>query len=80
MAVAHRVEVVFAEDGKLSLDRLPFRAGALVEVTITPAGTDEDDCRAGAVGRHGSPLRPPHRTRRPGRLGRGEMMILDTHV
>jgi hypothetical protein len=36
---AHRVEVVLTEDGKLSLDRLPFRAGQAVEVIVLPAPT-----------------------------------------
>jgi hypothetical protein len=37
MTPAHRVEAVLAEDGKLSLDRLPFRAGQTVEVIVLPA-------------------------------------------
>lgn len=41
MTVAHRTEVVLAEDGKLSLERLPFRAGQAVEVIVLPlAGPD----------------------------------------
>lgn len=30
MTPAHRVEVVLSEDGKLSIDRFPFRAGQVV--------------------------------------------------
>jgi hypothetical protein len=37
MTPAHRIEVVLAEDGKLSLDQLPFRAGQIVEVIVLPA-------------------------------------------
>jgi hypothetical protein len=37
MTPAHRIEVVLAEDGKLLLDNLPFRAGQMVEVIILPA-------------------------------------------
>jgi hypothetical protein len=37
MTPAHRIEVVLAEDGKLLLDHLPFRAGQAVEVIILPA-------------------------------------------
>jgi hypothetical protein len=33
---AHRIELVLTEDGKLSLDRLPFRAGQAVEITVLP--------------------------------------------
>ncbi len=36
MTSAHRIEVVLSEDGKLSLDRLPFRAGQVVEVIVLP--------------------------------------------
>ncbi len=37
MIPAHRMEVVLQEDGKLSLDNLPFRAGQAVEVIVLPA-------------------------------------------
>lgn len=36
MTPAHRIEVILTEDGKLSLDRLPFRAGQAVEVIVLP--------------------------------------------
>lgn len=36
MTPAHRIETVLCEDGKLSLERLPFRAGQTVEVIILP--------------------------------------------
>jgi hypothetical protein len=36
MIPAHRMEAVLAEDGKLLLDHLPFRAGQAVEVIILP--------------------------------------------
>jgi hypothetical protein len=37
MIPAHRTEAVLSEDGKLSLDNLPFRAGQAVEVIVLPA-------------------------------------------
>jgi hypothetical protein len=37
MTPAHRIEAVLAEDGKLLLDHLPFRAGQAVEVIVLPA-------------------------------------------
>ena len=37
MTPAHRTETVLTEDGKLSLDHLPFRAGQAVEVIVMPA-------------------------------------------
>lgn len=37
MTPAHRIEAVLAEDGKLSLDHLPFRAGQAVEVIVLAA-------------------------------------------
>jgi hypothetical protein len=37
MTPAHRTEAVLSEDGKLSLDNLPFRAGQAVEVIVRPA-------------------------------------------
>ncbi|HET6575234.1 MAG TPA: hypothetical protein VFG68_16630 [Fimbriiglobus sp.] len=36
MTPAHRTEAVLAEDVKLSLDNLPFRAGQAVEVVVLP--------------------------------------------
>lgn len=37
MTPAHRIELVLTEDGKLSLEQLPFRAGQAVEVIVLPA-------------------------------------------
>lgn len=34
MTPAHRTETILTEDGKLSLDQLPFLAGQAVEVII----------------------------------------------
>lgn len=39
MTPAHRIEAVLTEDGKLSLDRLPFHAGQTVEVIVVPVPT-----------------------------------------
>ena len=36
MTLAHRTESVLTADGKLVLDRLPFRAGETVEVIVLP--------------------------------------------
>lgn len=35
--VAHRVETTLQQDGKLSLDNLPFHAGEAVEIIILAA-------------------------------------------
>ncbi len=37
MTLAHRIEVVLTEDGKVLLDQLPFRAGQAVEIIVLPA-------------------------------------------
>jgi hypothetical protein len=37
MTLAHRIEAVLSEDGKLLLDHLPFQAGQAVEVIVLPA-------------------------------------------
>ena len=37
MPPTHRIDAVIAEDGKLSLDHLPFRAGQVVEVSVSAA-------------------------------------------
>ena len=37
MTLAHRIEAVLLEDGKLLLDHLPFLAGQVVEVIVLPA-------------------------------------------
>lgn len=36
MIPAHRIEAILSEDGKLSLDHLPFQAGQVVEVIVLP--------------------------------------------
>ncbi|MSR51823.1 MAG: hypothetical protein EXS09_00865 [Gemmataceae bacterium] len=38
----HRVRTTLREDGKLSLDHLPFRSGDDVDVTVIPALTAVD--------------------------------------
>ncbi len=35
--MAHRIETTLQQDGKLSLDNLPFNAGEAVEIIILPA-------------------------------------------
>jgi hypothetical protein len=41
MVPAHRIDVVLKEDGRLTLDNLPFRAGQTVEVIVLPAAGSE---------------------------------------
>jgi hypothetical protein len=58
MTPAHRIEAVLAEDGKLSLDNLPFRAGQAVEVIVLPAAqtlTPPDHPLRGTVLRYDRP-------------------------
>ena len=60
MTPAHRVELVLTEDGKLSLDRLPFRAGQAVEVIVlpVPAARPVATSIRGAVVRYDRPTEP----------------------
>jgi hypothetical protein len=60
MIPPHRIEVVLAEDGKLLLDGLPFRAGQAVEVIILPANRPAPPAQAlrGTVLRYDRPTDP----------------------
>lgn len=62
MTPAHRTEVVLTEDGKLSLDRLPFRAGQALEVIVrpvpAPAPTPDTHPLRGSVVRYDRPTDP----------------------
>jgi hypothetical protein len=60
MTIAHRTEVVLSEDGKLSLERLPFRAGQAVEVIVLPVlgPTSAAVSLRGAVLRYDRPTEP----------------------
>jgi hypothetical protein len=60
MTLAHRTEVVLSEDGKLSLERLPFRVGQAVEVIILPIRGPAPDAPSlhGAVIRYDRPTDP----------------------
>jgi hypothetical protein len=60
MTLAHRVEAVVSEDGKLILDHLPFRAGQKVEVAILPINhaTDPSPALRGTVLRYDQPTAP----------------------
>jgi hypothetical protein len=49
----HRVETTVGDDGTLTLDDLPFRAGQQVEVLILPRA----DATAGRGPLHGTPVR-----------------------
>lgn len=60
MTLAHRTEVVLAQDGKLSLENLPFRAGQAVEVIVLPTlyPTPADHPLRGMVVRYDRPTDP----------------------
>jgi hypothetical protein len=60
MTLAHRIEAVLLEDGKLSLESLPFRAGQLVEVIVLPATqpVPPDHPLRGAILRYERPTEP----------------------
>ncbi len=60
MAPAHRIEAVLLEDGKLSLDHLPFRAGQAVEVIVLPIArpTPTGHSLRGTVLRYDQPTAP----------------------
>ena len=61
MTPAHRTEAVLSEDGKLSLDNLPFRAGQTVEVIVLPAASPPasgDHPLRGSVLRYDRPTEP----------------------
>jgi hypothetical protein len=61
MTPAHRTEAVLTEDGKLSLDNLPFRAGQTVEVIVLPATSPTapgDHPLRGSVLRYDRPTEP----------------------
>lgn len=54
MTPAHRIETVLTEDGKLSLNNLPFQVGQAVEVIVLPI---PNRARASAQSLHGTVLR-----------------------
>ena len=60
MTVAHRIEAVLAEDGKLSLERLPFQAGQVVEIIVLPVNrtTTPSEVLRGTVLRYDRPTDP----------------------
>jgi len=61
MTPTHRIETVLLEDGKLSLDNLPFRAGQTVEVIVLPAArpaTSAGHPLRGMVLRYDDPTTP----------------------
>ena len=60
MTPAHRIEIILSEDGKLSLDQLPFRAGQAVEVIVLPITCldSEDDSLHGKLLRYDRPTEP----------------------
>jgi hypothetical protein len=60
MTPAHRIEAVLAEDGKLLLEHLPFRAGQAVEVIVLPAAlpTPARHALQGTVLRYDQPTAP----------------------
>lgn len=61
MIPAHRIDAVLMEDGKLSLDNLPFRAGQAVEVIVLPAarsGASTERPLRGMVRQYDQPTDP----------------------
>jgi hypothetical protein len=60
MTLAHRIEAVLSEDGKLVLDHLPFRAGQKVEVIVLPVShaTSPSSALRGAILRYDQPTAP----------------------
>lgn len=60
MTPAHRIELVLTEDGKLSLDRLPFRAGQTVEIILLPTPTPVSSAHPlrGTVVKYDRPTEP----------------------
>ncbi len=60
MTLAHRIEAVLSEDGKLLLNQLPFRAGQAVEIIILPANspTPAGQALQGTVLRYDRPTDP----------------------
>lgn len=60
--VAHRVEIVMKEDGRLVLPDLPFRAGQRVEVIVLEgqglAGNEDWKSLRGSVSRYVDPTEP----------------------
>jgi hypothetical protein len=60
MSSAHHIETVLSEDGKLSLDHLPFHAGHAVEVIVLPRiiGGAPDPGLRGVVLRFDRPTEP----------------------
>lgn len=57
---AHRIELILTEDGKLSLDRLPFQTGQTVEVIVLPIPATRPAAGSvrGAVVRYDQPTDP----------------------
>jgi hypothetical protein len=61
MTLAHRIEAVLSENGKLSLDNLPFRAGQAVEIIILPSASSpaaQGHPLSGMVLRYDRPTEP----------------------
>lgn len=60
MTLAHRIEAVLSEDGKLLLDHLPFQAGQTVEVIVLPLSraTASSPALRGTVLRYDQPTVP----------------------
>lgn len=52
--------VVLQDDGKLTLDSLPFHAGDTVEVIMLPraSGTNQQECLRGSVITYKDPFAP----------------------
>lgn len=55
---AHRVEMIVAQDGILTLQDLPFNAGDRVEVIILPLTDTPANPLRGSVARYDDPFEP----------------------
>jgi hypothetical protein len=65
MIPAHRIELLLVEDGKLSLENLPFRAGQAVAAIVLPApqpATPGSHPLRGMVLRYDRPTEPAANT------------------
>lgn len=58
----HHIKIAFTEDGKLSLNNLPFKKGDTVEIVISEQSTSQADSNLnslkGTVIRYDDPFEP----------------------
>ncbi len=75
MTPSHRIELVLAEDGKLLLDHLPFRAGQAVEVIVLPTNRPvaNEQSLTGMVLHYDRPTDPVETWHSSAALGRADI-------